>query len=90
MLFQLLDLKRDRRLGHEQYLGRFGEAQLFGNSVKNLKSSVCHKGIIRKFNGRIFNHKSRIKDRSKSNFDWPHGTPPAFHDIKKKNSLRPS
>ena len=50
VLLELLDLKSHRRLRHEQYLRRLGETQLFGYSIKNLKSAVCHRESIRKFN----------------------------------------
>ena len=42
MLFQLLDLKRDRRLRHEKLLGSFSEAQLLRYRIEDLQSSISH------------------------------------------------
>jgi hypothetical protein len=42
MLFELLDLKRHRRLRHEKLLRRLGKTQLPGDGVKNLQSAIGH------------------------------------------------
>lgn len=42
LLFQLFDLERDRRLRHEQRLGRLGEREVFCDRVKDLEAPVGH------------------------------------------------
>jgi hypothetical protein len=42
LLFQLLDLEGDGRLGHEQGIGGAGKAQMFGYGMKNLQAPVSH------------------------------------------------
>jgi hypothetical protein len=46
MLFQLLDLKGHRRLGHEQDLGRLGKRQLLGHRMEHLKPPISHKTAL--------------------------------------------
>jgi hypothetical protein len=43
ILFQLTNLKRDRRLSHMQCFGRFGKAQQPGNGMKNFESAITHR-----------------------------------------------
>src|SRR5262245_18146087 len=42
MLFELLDLERDRGLGHEQGLRRLGEAHLLRDGVEHLQPAIGH------------------------------------------------
>jgi hypothetical protein len=42
MLLELLHLERDRRLRHEERLGRLGETQVLRHRVKDLQSPVGH------------------------------------------------
>src|SRR5207302_1559984 len=42
MLFQLLDLEGDRRLRHEERLGRLGERQVLRYRVEHLQAPVGH------------------------------------------------
>jgi len=46
LLLQLLDLKRNRRLRHEQLLRGLREAHLPGNGVKNLQAAVGHLFVV--------------------------------------------
>src|SRR5574337_604408 len=64
VLLQLLDLKGDRRLGHEEVFGGTGEGAVLGNGVENLKTTVSH-GTSNKANlFRIFDHSCRYRCRS--------------------------
>ncbi len=42
VFFELLDLKRDRWLRHEQHFGRLGEREVFRDRVKDLEAPVGH------------------------------------------------
>ena len=49
VLFELLDLEGDRRLGHEQRLGRLGEGQVLRDGMEYLEAPVGHQ---------LFKHKT--------------------------------
>jgi hypothetical protein len=42
MLLELANLERDRRLGHEQRLGRLGERKMLGDRVEHLEAAIRH------------------------------------------------
>lgn len=44
VLFQLLDLEGDRRLGHVEVLCRAGEGPVLRHRVEYLESAICHDG----------------------------------------------
>jgi hypothetical protein len=41
----LLDLERDRRLGHEKDFGGLGKRQLLGDGVKHLQPAIRHETV---------------------------------------------